>query len=203
MPAGAGSQCNMLMAKLCGHIRVSTSSGGRIRLHAPGSIPVERRGFGQTMRRDAWWAQPLLTFTVLGAFVVFMRRGRRLAGALRVRTYLSPFYSPLLYGRRPQLVWPEAWLVAGGAAVLRRAPDSLGAGFPLHVLLLPRRLLQGVLGRPAVVRCRRAAQRYLGEQSFPLILQNIHRYFLYLAILFRFRPTTSGRRCGSLMRAGR
>src|SRR4030095_4278930 len=25
---------------------------------------------------------------------------------------------------------------------------------------------------------------YLGEQSFPLILQNVHRYFLYLAILF-------------------
>jgi hypothetical protein len=26
--------------------------------------------------------------------------------------------------------------------------------------------------------------RYLGERSFPLILQNIHRYFLYLAIPF-------------------
>ena len=25
-------------------------------------IPLERRGFGQTMRRDAWWGQPLLTF---------------------------------------------------------------------------------------------------------------------------------------------
>ena len=34
-------------------------------------IPLERRGFGQTMRRDAWWAQPLLTFAVLGAFVVY------------------------------------------------------------------------------------------------------------------------------------
>src|SRR5213594_2641375 len=27
-------------------------------------------------------------------------------------------------------------------------------------------------------------QTYRGEQSFPLILQNVHRYFLYLAILF-------------------
>ena len=25
---------------------------------------------------------------------------------------------------------------------------------------------------------------YLGERSFPLIMQNVHRYFLYLAILF-------------------
>ena len=26
--------------------------------------------------------------------------------------------------------------------------------------------------------------RYLGEQSFPLIMQNVHRYFLYLALIF-------------------
>ena len=31
---------------------------------------------------------------------------------------------------------------------------------------------------------RRAAEAYLGEHSFPLILQNVHRYFLYLALLF-------------------
>ena len=27
-------------------------------------------------------------------------------------------------------------------------------------------------------------KRYLGERSFPLILQNVHRYFLYLALIF-------------------
>jgi len=27
-------------------------------------------------------------------------------------------------------------------------------------------------------------KKYLGERSFPLIIQNIHRYFLYLALLF-------------------
>ena len=27
-------------------------------------------------------------------------------------------------------------------------------------------------------------KKYLGERSFPLILQNIHRYFLYLALVF-------------------
>ncbi len=26
--------------------------------------------------------------------------------------------------------------------------------------------------------------RYLGENSFPLIIQNVHRYFLYLALIF-------------------
>ena len=36
--------------------------------------------------------------------------------------------------------------------------------FPLHLLLLPRRVLQGVLGRPARLRRRRAAQEYRGER---------------------------------------
>ncbi|HTF45127.1 MAG TPA: hypothetical protein VK641_14555, partial [Terriglobales bacterium] len=27
-------------------------------------------------------------------------------------------------------------------------------------------------------------KKYLGERSFPLIIQNIHRYFLYLALVF-------------------
>jgi hypothetical protein len=37
------------------------------------------------------------------------------------------------------------------------------------------------VGEPSVT-----GKKYLGERSFPLIIQNIHRYFLYLAILFIF-----------------
>ena len=39
---------------------------------------------------------------------------------------------------------------------------------------------------------------YLGERSFPLILQNVHRYFLYLALCFScFWRGTCGTRSGS------
>ena len=31
--------------------------------HAP--LPLLRRGFGETMRRDAWWLQPVVVFTIL------------------------------------------------------------------------------------------------------------------------------------------
>ena len=48
-------------------------------------LKLERRGFGQTMRRDAWWAQPLLTFTVLGAFVAYSTWAAFQSAALRVR----------------------------------------------------------------------------------------------------------------------
>src|SRR6185503_3281668 len=55
-------------------------------------------------------------------------------------------------------------MVAGRAAVLGGAADSLGAGrLPLHLLLLSRRLLQGVLGGSAWLYRGRAAQVVLGR----------------------------------------
>ncbi len=32
---------------------------------------IPRRSFGQTMRADVWWLQPLLVFLGLSAFVVY------------------------------------------------------------------------------------------------------------------------------------
>jgi len=67
-------------------------------------------------------------------------------------------------------VWRQAGVIPR-SAVLARAVDSFRSrSFPLHLLLLRGRVLQGVLGESAVVRGRRAAQALLGEQSFPLIL---------------------------------
>src|SRR5205809_885329 len=34
-------------------------------------VQLTRRGFGGTMRRDAWWVQPLVVFIVLAAFLVY------------------------------------------------------------------------------------------------------------------------------------
>src|ERR1051325_4087395 len=43
---------------------------------------------------------------------------------------------------------PQAGMVAGAASLLARAADpALSRPVPLHLLLLPRRLLQGLLGR--------------------------------------------------------
>jgi len=30
-------------------------------------VQITRRGFGQTMRRDAWWVQPLVVFIILAS----------------------------------------------------------------------------------------------------------------------------------------
>ena len=58
-----------------------------------------------------------------------------------------------------RLVWSQARLVAPVVAFFAGTPDPLGARpVPRHLLLLPRRVLQGLLGRPALLHRGRAAQ---------------------------------------------
>ena len=84
----------------------------------PVVIPLQPRGFGSTMRRDAWWAQPLGTFLILGAFVVYATWAAFQGNHYEYGPYLSPFYSPLLFGDSPaQLV--RAGAQAGGRARCR------------------------------------------------------------------------------------
>ena len=89
--------------------------------------------------------------------------------------YLSPFFSPLIV-----LPVPARVVLAGD-------PHPLDpARLPGHLLLLPQGLLPGVLLRSARLRGRRA-QRPPDDsgsrRAFPFILQNLHRYFLYLAFI--------------------
>src|SRR5262245_37676600 len=75
------------------------------------SLPLADRHFGQTSRRDAWWVQPLLVFLGLSAFIVYatwaalqgdhyyLDKGG--ANYKEGANYLSPFYSPELWGNSP------------------------------------------------------------------------------------------------------
>ena len=78
----------------------------------PVVIPLQPRGFGTTLRRDAWWAQPLVTFLVLGAFVVYATWAAFQGEHYEYGPYLSPFYSPLLFGDGPHS-WFGPWTQPG------------------------------------------------------------------------------------------
>ena len=121
---------------------------------------LPRRSFGETMRADVWWLQPLLVFLGLSTFIVYSTWAAFQGAHYYFGNYVSPFYSPGIFGDSPHtLVWAETELVAGLAFVFARASDSLGARrISTHLLLLSRRLLQSVLGRSAGVHRRRAAQ---------------------------------------------
>ena len=64
-------------------------------------LPVLHRGFGQTLRRDAWWLQPLVTFLILGGFVVYATWAAFQNAHYTYGPYLSPFYSPEIWGDSP------------------------------------------------------------------------------------------------------
>ena len=92
-------------------------------------VPLERGGFGKTARRDAWWVYPLLTFLGLGASWS-TPRGRALQGKNYFSgPYLSPMYSPLLFGQpgeEPGSAPCPAWMpgFVTGAMLILWAPGG-------------------------------------------------------------------------------
>ena len=76
-------------------------------------LPVlKQRSFGETSRRDTWWLQPLLVFLGLGAFLVYANWAALQGAHYTFGPYLSPFYSPELFGDSPHSWFgpkPAAW----------------------------------------------------------------------------------------------
>ena len=153
-----------------------------------GAMPLELRGFGNTRRRDVWWAQPLVTALVLGAFVVYATWAALQGRHYEYGPYLSPFYSPLLFGDGPHSwfgEWPEpAWwpgaLPFSAAMLILWAPG----GFRFTCYYYRGAYYKAFWADPPSCAVGEPRQSYVGERAFPLILQNVHRYFLYLALAF-------------------
>src|SRR5688572_29638301 len=59
---------------------------------------LEHRSFGQTRRRDTWWVTPLTVFLVLSSFIGYATWAAFQGAHYEFGPYLSPFYSPLLFG---------------------------------------------------------------------------------------------------------
>ena len=74
--------------------------------------PVHR--FGQTSRKDAWWVKPLIIFLALSAFVVYVTWAAFQGNHYYYGPYLSPLYSPELFGESPHSCLVEN--PAGGQA---------------------------------------------------------------------------------------
>lgn len=149
------------------------------------SLPV-RRSFGETMRRGAWWLPSLLTFIGLGAFVVYSTWAAFQGEHYHYGNYLSPFYSPEIFGASPHAMfgakpaWIPAWLPFTPALLILWAP----AGFRLTCYYYRGAYYKAFWADPPSCAVGEPRENYRGERKFPLILQNVHRYFLYLALIF-------------------
>src|SRR5437867_3504221 len=150
--------------------------------HAP--LPLLHRGFGETSRRDAWWVQPLVVFLVLGSFVVYATFRAFEGVHYRVGPYLSPFFSPEIFGD-PVHAWfgaMPAWLPLWVSPALLILPFP--AGFRFTCYYYRGAYYKAFWADPPSCAVGEPRKSYWGENSLPLILQNLHRYFLYLALAF-------------------
>lgn len=154
------------------------------------ALPVlPQRKFGETSRPDLWWITPLVVFLGLGAFVVYSTWAAFQGKHFTHGPYLSPFYSPLLFGSegehhgwfgsdRPGF-WPN-WMPFSAALLILWVPG----GFRFTCYYYRGAYYKAFWADPPSCAVGEPRKGYLGEHTLPLILQNIHRYFFYLAALF-------------------
>ena len=150
------------------------------------NVSLKQRSFGQTMRRDAWWLRPLLVFLGLGSFVVYSTWAALQGEHYYSGPYLSPFYSPEIFGSSPHSLfgpkpglWPD-WLPFSPALLILWAPGF----FRLTCYYYRGAYYKAFWADPPACAVGEPRKTYLGERSFPLIMQNVHRYFLYVALVF-------------------
>ena len=149
-------------------------------------VPLKSVGFGRTRRRDFWWIQPLAVFLGLGGFIVYTTWAALQGVHYRFGPYISPLYSPELFGDpatawfggKPS--WFPTWLTFSPAIFILWAPG----GFRVTCYYYRGAYYKAFWADPPSCTVGEPRKVYRGEKTFPLILQNIHRYFMYLALLF-------------------
>jgi hypothetical protein len=125
-------------------------------------------------------------FLALSAFIVYVTWAALQGEHYSFGSYLSPLYSPELFGDSPHAwfgpkpSWWPGWLLWSPAIFILWMPG----GFRLTCYYYRGTYYKAFWADPPSCTVGEPRKRYLGEHSFPLILQNLHRYFLYLALAF-------------------
>jgi hypothetical protein len=152
------------------------------------SVTDERRGVALpgfatgTLRRDRWWLGPLVTVVVLGGFVLYGTWVAFVNTDYYAEPYLSPFYSPCLAANCEHATWEivGGWWTLSPALLILPIP----LGFRLTCYYYRKAYYRAFFRSPPACAVPDARRCYQGEARFPLILQNVHRIFFYLAIPF-------------------
>ena len=142
------------------------------------------RGFGQTERRDTWWATPLAVFLGFSSFIVYATWAAFQGDHYTFGPYLSPFYSPEIFGTSPHSwfgpfpSWWPAFVPASPALLILPIPG----GFRFTCYYYRGAYYKAFWADPPSCAVGEPRKGYWGEHSFPLILQNAHRYVLFITL---------------------
>jgi hypothetical protein len=116
-----------------------------------------------------WWLQPAATVVVLTAFGLYSI-WVALQGHGYVAPYLSPFYSPPVSVQGVPIS-PAFWVLW--------AP----LGFRATCYYYRKAYYRSYFLDPVSCMVPEHRARYAGETRLPFVLSNLHRYFLYVAII--------------------
>jgi len=151
-------------------------------------------GLAATYRVDKWWIEPTLTGLGFATFVLYSTWAAFQGSHYWAGSYLSPFYSPLLFidptaaGSAPLEhawfgTWPTWWpsfIPASPAFLILAFPLSFRATCYYYRKFYYRSYF---LSPPACAVGAIPQKDYKGE-TFLFLFQNLHRYALYAALVF-------------------
>jgi len=159
---------------------------------APARAPIGARAAisAKTLRTDRWWIEPVYTVVGLSAWLlwgiihtVFIRNYYFIEGS--GFHYLTPFFSPCVsnacvpaaaeFGTFVPASWPLV------PFALLSLPFLLL--FRLTCYYYRRAYYRSYWLSPPACAVPDGHKTYTGETRFPLIMQNLHRYAFYMAVL--------------------
>jgi hypothetical protein len=127
----------------------------------------------QAARTGSWWTQIVPVVVILGGFGAYAT-WRAIEGAyFWAAPYLSPFYSPLIDIHHRYWPYSPALLILGGPL-----------GFRATCYYYRKAYYRAFFLDPPACAAPERKRNYTGETRVPFILQNVHRYFMYVAIIF-------------------
>src|SRR5690349_13863804 len=137
---------------------------------------------GRTLRQGRWWLYPLTTFVVFSSFGVYSSIPGFMGKGYFSGPYLSPFYPPFLgdcVSGSSDFGQPFGWFPLSAALIILIFP----LGFRMTCYYYRKAYYRAFWLSPPACAVAEPRGKYTGETRFPLILQNVHRWFWYSAIL--------------------
>jgi hypothetical protein len=137
----------------------------------------------RTLRTDRWWILPAITVAALVAFAIYATLRAFQNKYYVAEPLVSPFYSPCLAencveGSFKLPIVGEWWKLSPALLVL-----PIPLGIRLTCYYYRKAYYRSFWLSPPACAVAEPHKKYSGETRFPLIWQNIHRYFLYLALI--------------------
>ncbi|HEY5990793.1 MAG TPA: hypothetical protein VIV12_31015 [Streptosporangiaceae bacterium] len=136
----------------------------------------------RTLRKDPWWRQPRINALALGAVVIYLTWASLVNADYFWEPYISPLYSPCLattcttgagYSWVPWLTWLSPAVIIIGVPL----------GFRFTCYYYRKAYYRAFWRAPAACAVREPHATYTGETRLPLTVQNLHRYFFWIATI--------------------